>query len=142
MSAPIKASMLLLDTGPLLALVNRRDRNHTWIRGILACYKGRVVTCEAVISEAWFLAQSRLSPPSSLLALLERLPLEIISAWSSRTLDLVRRYADLPMDVADSCLVALAEGAPESIVVTTDKRDFSLYRMHGKEPVPVLFPDM
>jgi predicted nucleic acid-binding protein len=142
MSALIKASMLLLDTGPLLALVNRRDRNHTWIRGILAGNKGRLVSCEAVISEAWFLAQSRLSPPSSLLALLERLPLEIIPAWGSHTLDLVRRYADLPMDVSDSCLVALAEDAPESIVVTTDKRDFSLYRMHGKEPVPVLLPDM
>lgn len=56
MSRTSDASTLLLDTGPLLALVNRRDRYHAWARDLLAERRGPLVTCEAVISEAWFLA--------------------------------------------------------------------------------------
>jgi predicted nucleic acid-binding protein len=140
MNALTGASTLLLDTGPLLALVNRRDRHHAWVRGLLAGFDGHLVTCEAVISEAWFLAQSRLSPPERLLVLLERLALEVVPAWGPRALELVWKYRDQPMDVADACLVVLAEAETGRVVVTTDARDFSVYRMHDQQSVPTLMP--
>ena len=135
-----RMSTLLVDTGPLLALVNRRDRYHEWVRSQLAGYTGRLVTCEAVLSEAWFLAQSRLAPPTALLDLLARLPLEIRPAWRPRVLEHLRKYADRPMDVADACLVALAEEADGAVVLTIDRADFSVYRMHGRQRVPTLMP--
>lgn len=140
MNATLDAATLLLDTGPLLALVNRRDRNHAWARDLLAGHGGRLVTCEAVISEAWFLAQSCLSRPEQLLVLIERLPLAVVSAWGPRALELVRKYADQPMAVADACLVVLAEEDPGRVVTTTDIRDFSVYRMQGQREVPAVMP--
>ena len=131
---------LLLDTGPLLALVNRRDAHHAWARELLGRYRGRLITCEAVVSEAWFLAQSRLAPPERLLVLLERLPLEVVPAWGPRALTLVRKYADRPMDVADACLVVLAEEDGRRAVATVDVEDFTVYRLHGRGAVPVVTP--
>lgn len=106
----------------------------------LAGYRGRLVTCEAVLSEAWFLAQSQLSPPESLLSLLERLPLEVVPGWGQRALEYVWQYRDQPMDVADACLVALAGEEASGVVVTIDFRDFSVYRLHDGRSVPVLMP--
>lgn len=134
------ASAILLDTGPLLALVNRRDAHHAWARELLGGYRGRLLTCEAVVSEAWFLAQSRLKQPERLLLLLERLPLEVVPAWGPRALALVRKYADRPMDVADACLVVLAEAEARRVVATIDMEDFAVYRLRGREAVPTLTP--
>ncbi len=139
-SAAANISALLVDTGPLLALVNRRDRHYEWVRTLLAGYTGRLFTCEAVLSEAWFLAQSRLAPPTTLLDLLDRLPLEVVPAWPPRVLALLRKYADRPMDVADACLVALAEEKEGRVVLTIDREDFSLYRLHSQQNVPTLMP--
>lgn len=140
MSTSFEASTLLLDTGPLIALVNRRDRNYTWIRDLLAGYRGRLATCESVISEAWFLAQTRLDPPAQLLVLLERLPIDVLQAWRPRTYELMKKYAGQPMAVADACLIVLAELDEGRVVVTTDSRDFSVYRMRRNKQVPTLQP--
>ncbi len=120
--------------------VDRRDRHHIWIRDSLAAYRGRLATCESVISEAWFLAQTRLTPPDQLLVLLDRLPIDVIQSWRPRTLELVKKYADKPMDIADACLIVLAESEESSVVVTTNSRDFSVYSMRGNKHVPTLQP--
>lgn len=135
-----ESSTLLLDTGPLLALVNRRDRHHAWARDELSAFRGRLITCEAVLSEAWFLAWKQLSPPDRFLTLIEGLPLHVEPAWNSRVLALLRKYSDQPMSVADASLVALAEAEPGRVVMTIDRRDFTVYRMHGRKDVPTLMP--
>ena len=57
-----------------------------------------------------------------------------------RILALMEKYRDLPMDFADACLVTMSEEEKESLVVTLDKKDFSVYRRYGRQTVPVLAP--
>ena len=58
-----------------------------------------------------------------------------------RLAELIRKYADHPMDFADACLVYLSEQTRESKIVTIDRADFTAYRRHGREPIPLLLPD-
>jgi predicted nucleic acid-binding protein len=53
---------------------------------------------------------------------------------------LMKKYADRPMDFADACLVVMSEQKPDSIVVTLDARDFSVYRRHGRSVIPYISP--
>jgi uncharacterized protein len=57
-----------------------------------------------------------------------------------RILALMEKYRDLPMDFADACLVTMSEEEKEALVVTLDKKDFSVYRRYGRQAVPVLSP--
>jgi hypothetical protein len=57
-----------------------------------------------------------------------------------RILVLMEKYRDLPMDFADACLVTMSEEEKESLVVTLDKKDFSVYRRYGRHAIPVLAP--
>ena len=50
------------------------------------------------------------------------------------------RYANVPMSLADACLVRMAELHPEASVCTLDS-DFTIYRRHGRDPIPLLKPD-
>jgi predicted nucleic acid-binding protein len=50
-----------------------------------------------------------------------------------------RKYADVPMSVADACLVRLAEQLGQCAVLTLD-RDFSVYRRHGRQVIPLITP--
>ena len=57
-----------------------------------------------------------------------------------RILGLMEKYQDLPMDFADACLVTMSEEEKDSLVVTLDKKDFSVYRRYGRHAVPLLTP--
>jgi hypothetical protein len=57
-----------------------------------------------------------------------------------RLADLVKKYADHPMDFADACVVCMAEQNKDCKVITIDKDDFTVYRRHGREPIPLLLP--
>ena len=57
-----------------------------------------------------------------------------------RILALMEKYRDLPMDFADACLVTMSEEEKDSLVVTLDKKDFTVYRRYGRQAVPILAP--
>ena len=135
----MKASAYVLDTGPLIALLNRREQHHAWARTTLDTLNAPVLTCEAVVSEAWFLARRGGGDPQHVLDLLHILGAAIVPSWSPRTEELLRRYANRA-SVADAALLALAEAEAGRIVVTTDREDFSLYRIHQRRSVPTLMP--
>jgi len=54
-------------------------------------------------------------------------------------LKLVQKYADVPMSLADACLVRMAEMLPDPVVLTTDS-DFRVYRRHSRQIVPCVMP--
>ena len=54
-------------------------------------------------------------------------------------LGLMDKYADVPMSLADACLVRMSETLPDSMVLTTDS-DFKIYRRHSRQVVPCLMP--
>ena len=54
---------------------------------------------------------------------------------------LLEKYADVPMSLADACLVRMAEHYDDAVVLTLDRNDFAIYRQHGKKKIPLLVPD-
>lgn len=136
------ATEVLLDTGPLVAYLNRNDRHHEWA---VECWKALfdpLWTCEAVISEAVFLLQSDGAGAEPILQLLERQIIRVEFAMDAHRADvirLLRKYADQPMSLADACLVRMAELTDRCQVFTTDS-DFAVYRRKGRHVIPLLAP--
>ena len=135
------AENALVDAGFLIALLSRRDRHHRWAAAQVPDSVLPWKTCEAVLSEAFRLLGPRGRP--GLAALLRRSA--VIAAFEladelHRVLDLMQKYADVPMSLADACLVRMTETMAGPIVLTTDA-DFRLYRRHGRQVVPCRLPE-
>lgn len=131
-----------LDTGPLVALLDRRDRYHQWASGHWADVTLPVLTCESVLSEACFLLQHLPRGPAAILELLDRGAVRMAYAVET-DVDALRRlmtrYADVPMSLADACLVRIVERHPATTVLTLD-RDFRIYRAQGRRVIPSIMP--
>jgi uncharacterized protein len=136
------ATKVLLDTGPLVAYLNRNDRHHEWAVRSWSALSDPLWTCEPVLSEAVFVLQSENADADPILRLLERRIVRIDFAFETHRSDvsrLLRKYADRPMSLADACLVRMSELADASQVFTTD-RDFLVYRRKGRHVIPLLSP--
>jgi len=136
------AGPVLVDTGPLVAALRARDRHHGWTRAQLAALPGPLFTCEAVLSESFFLLQAVPKGHEALAALIDRGVVEVRFDFQDereRTLRLLRKYADTPMSFADACLVRMSELHREACVLTLD-HDFVTYRRNGRERIPLLAP--
>ncbi|MGA3007059.1 MAG: PIN domain-containing protein [Opitutaceae bacterium] len=134
-SSDIFARTLLLDTGPLVAAIDRTDRHHTWARRTLPQLKGRAVTCEACLAEALHLLENSPAAITALRGFLERM--EVVSVVATELSTVFQRLADFApaMDLADACLVVLQRRIPTSIVITTEHRDFATYRIPFLSPL-------
>lgn len=133
---------LILDTGPLVAALSHRDRYHRWAVGRLAEAAPPLLTCEAVLGEACHLLRRVPGGPDAVLGFLASGAVEVrlqLDSESERIRRLMARYADQPMSLADACLVRLAEIEAGSTVLTLDFH-FRVYRMHGRQVIPVLMP--
>jgi len=134
---------IIVDTGPLVALLNGRDRYHTWAREMFDAATPPLATCEAVISEACFLLRGIKGGSQAVFGLLERGVIDIAFRLVPNRASiqaLMNRYADVPMSVADACLVRMIEMDQKAAVMTLDG-DFRVYRRHGRQVVPVLMPE-
>jgi predicted nucleic acid-binding protein len=132
---------ILLDTGPLVALLNRRDAFHSWSVEQAGRLGPPFFSCEAVIAEAHFLLAGVHQGNQRLIDLIAsgRIDLSFTFAdFADRIGDLMLSYADVPMSFADACLVCMAEHE-ESTVFTLDS-DFRIYRKHRKEALHLLIP--
>lgn len=137
------AGELLLDTGALVSLLDRSQHRHLAFTEYFDSWSGEVVTTEAVLTEAiHLLARVRGGPVACLDFVLSGgailVPASNASLGRARTL--IEQYRDLPMDYADATLVALAEDIDTNLVFTTDQRDFSVYRIGGRQEFTILPP--
>jgi uncharacterized protein len=133
---------VLLDTGPLVAFLKRRDRYHDWARQEMAAVSPPLLTCESVLSEACFLVRHEPGGRTAVLDLVRRGLVAVafdLGREAAAVQKLLGRYADVPMDLADACLVRLAELTSGSVLLTLDS-DFGIYRMHGRQVIPVRIP--
>lgn len=135
---------IILDTGPLIAFLNPRDGYHRWAREQWARASPPFLTCEAVVAEACFLAH-RLATgaQSAVISLIERGVLDVsfrLGDEAGAVRRMMKKYHDIPMSLADACLVRMSRRHPGSVVLTLDG-DFRIYRRSGREPVPVRMPD-
>lgn len=134
------ARSVLVDTGLLTALLSRRDRHHEWAKRTAIHRPPPWKTCEAVLSEAFFLLGTAGRPALS--ALLERgqlVPAFDLASELSAVLGLLGKYQSVPMSLADACLVRMAETLPSPVLLTTDS-DFRVYRRHSRQIVPTIMP--
>ena len=126
---------LLLDTGALVSLLDRGQRRHSEFAGFFQTWRRETVTTEAVLTEATHLL-ARVS--GGAIACLDfvlsggALLVPTSAAALRRARELMVQYADCPMDFADATLVVLAEDLKTDIVLTTDRKDFSVYRIGGR----------
>ena len=133
---------VLLDTGPLVALLNRRDRYHRWTTEQWADLDPPVLTCEPVLTEACFLLRELSGGSAAVLELVGRGVVKIgygVEAEVEALGKLMTRYAEVPMSLADACLVRMVEQHPGAAVLTLD-RDFRVYRAHGRRVIPAVMP--
>lgn len=121
---------VLLDTGPLVALLSKNDANHARARELFARCAPPFRSCEAVVAEACFLMRKvHTAGPADVVALGARSVYSIaISAeehWTHIEA-LLHKYSDRPISLADACLIRCAEIHQEARIVTFDS-GFSVY---------------
>ena len=136
------AIKVLLDAGPLIGYLNRKDQHHGWAVESWTALSGPLFTCEAVLSEVIFNLQSEGTNLDSILYYLESGIIRLDFSMAENradVLNLLRKYADQPMSLADACLVRMAELNENCQVFTTDK-DFQVYRRKGRSVIPLLAP--
>ena len=135
-------SAILLDTGPLFAYLSEADADHSWAVGQFAAMPGPLLTCEPVLTEAMFLISRRGGDLEALWSFLRRGMIKIefsLNKDFESVAALMRRYSDVPMDLADGCMVRLSEIVNDCRLLTTDS-DFKFYRRFGRQVIPLIYP--
>jgi uncharacterized protein len=139
---------ILADTGLFIALLDRRDQYHSWATRVVQRYQPPFYTCEAVIAEAaYMLARTtRIEGVVALMGLVADGLIAIdfnVADHASRIATLVKRYADIPMDYADACLVVMTEQEQyrKCLILTVDAADFLIYRRNGRSSIPIETPN-
>lgn len=123
--------MILVDAGPLVALIHRGDRHHEACSEALRSFEEPLVTVWPAFTEAVYLLGFSWSAQDTLWEFVDRGALSFLPLDESdvpRMRELMERYRDLPMDLADAALVRVAEREGLDQVFTVDRRDFSVYR--------------
>ena len=121
---------ILLDTGVIVALLDRSERFHSQCVEVLSELSGALVTCEASVAEACYLLRGVLGAPEAVVANVRsgvfQIPVRLIDQAKSVE-NLLKKYRDVPMDLANACLVDLADRLETGRVLTLDG-DFEFYR--------------
>jgi uncharacterized protein len=138
------SKIILLDTGSLIAVLYRRDQFHKWAVKEISKLPTPLLTCEAVITEACFLSQRMLGTSKAVYDFVETGAIKIgfnLEAELNSVKELAVRYQNIPMSLADSCLVRMSEMYPTSFVFTTDS-DFLVYRKNLNQIIPTILHDV
>lgn len=132
----------LVDTGPLVALLNERDRYHEWTSNRLSAVPPPLLTCDAVLTEAFFLLRRHRDGTEALIKLIDQKIVSVAFRFDeehARVGRLIRRYSNLPISFADACLVRMTEIHSDCQLFTFDG-DFQVYRRNGRQVIPTICP--
>ncbi len=132
----------IADTGPLVAFLDRGERNHAWAVERVRELDAPLLVCEPVLAESMHLLARLPKAQDALLGLLEKGALHIafqVAEHVPQLRALRRKYGDRPMSLADACIVRMAELFERHQVFTLDS-DFSVYRKHGREALELIDP--
>lgn len=124
--------MILVDTGPLVALFDPADGSHMRCNETLAAINRPTATTTPVLTEAFHLLGPASIGARRLMDFVSDGGLRVLHLDDSalgRVFELMVQYADAPMDFADASLVALAEQFDLRTVFTIDRADFTFYRI-------------
>ncbi len=131
---------VLLDTSCIVALLDRSEERHRHCAEAVSALEGPLVTCEAVIAESCYLLREAKGAAEAILENVERgaflVPFRLIGN-AARVSRLMKKYADVPMDFADACLVDMAGQFETGRILTLDA-DFRIYRWGRNRPFDLL----
>jgi predicted nucleic acid-binding protein len=133
---------VLIDAGPIVGYLIKSDVHHDWSVKQFIRF-ARFLTCEAVLAESCARLAYFGMDQGKVIDLLNTGALLIdfhVTQHADRVARLMKKYSDQPMDFADACLVVMTERFSDSMVVTLDAEDFSIYRRHERETVPFHAP--
>jgi predicted nucleic acid-binding protein len=135
-------SQVIVDTGVLIALIDRLDNHHNWVVNQLKQITPPLLTCEAVISETWFLLQRVRNGRETLIQLLTQKFVVVqfdFDAELATVISLLNRYQSVPVSLADAELVRMSELYANSLIFTLDS-DFQIYRKNRDRQIPLIIP--
>jgi predicted nucleic acid-binding protein len=127
--------LILVDAGPLAALVDADDQHHAACVAALKGVREALGTVWPALTEAMYLLAGQPKAQEALWEILTRGVVQLLPLSSDdvpRTRELMRKYADRPMDMADAAVVRVAEREGIRTIFTVDRKDFSIYRLHGR----------
>ena len=134
---------VILDSGPLIALLDSRDLHHGWARAQWDTIEPPLLTCDAVVAEACSLARHLGDAgEEKVLQFVRRGAVELsfsLAAEMEAVHELVTKHRDVSMSLADACLVRMSELHPASAVFTLD-RALAIYRRSRGRRIPLLYP--
>ena len=131
----------ILDTGPWVALIDRSESRHTECVQWLKNFSGRLYSTEAVLTEVLYILNFSIIARCAALDFVLKSVVEIVpssTASLKKTRNLIKKYADLPMDFADATIVCLANETGMQNIVTFDQKDFSIYRLPKKKSFTIM----
>ena len=139
----MKASAIryLIDAGPLVGALSFRDQWHSWSAGVISTLDEPVFTTEVVFGETCHLLCNERPALLVLVRMVAEKRLNLFPVWTDygdRAAALLARYPQ--MDAGDASLVILSERFPKAKIITTDVRDFTVYRRFRNEALPLLHP--
>ncbi len=137
----MRAYGVLVDAGPLVAIMNRRDRDHDICVGVLKKIEQPLLSTWMSITEAMYLLDFSVDAQNALLEMIERgfltiLEIGALDLPAIRTL--IKKYGDQPVDFADATLVHVAMREELCDIFTLDRRDFGVYRLRRGKSFTVL----
>ena len=131
----------ILDTGPWVALVDRSESRHIdcveWFKN----FSGSLYSTEAVLTEVLYILNFSIIAQCAVLDFVLNSVVEIVPQNKQslqKIKNLMKKYADLPMDFADATLVCLGKDTGIRNIVTFDVKDFNIYRLSGKKRFSLL----
>lgn len=137
---------VLVDTGPIVALLDADERHHDWARQQFESLNAPLLRCESVLSEACFLLRRVGADATLPVSLVRRGVLKVVDLLGSTdaadaVASLMRRYANIPMSLADASLVHILERTENGSIMTLDS-DFRIYRQSRRRVIPLLHPSI
>jgi predicted nucleic acid-binding protein len=132
----------IVDTGPLVAFFDRAETYHRWVAERLERLDAPLLVCEPVLAEAMYLLGGYPKAQDAILELVQSGALSVafrIDEHVGALRSLLQTYSDLPMSLADACIVRMAEIFDRHAVLTLDS-DFLIYRKHGRAPLLLIQP--
>ncbi|HSK29624.1 MAG TPA: PIN domain-containing protein [Candidatus Limnocylindria bacterium] len=123
--------MILVDAGPMIALIHEDDNEHRRCREAFAAMNESLGTVWPALAEAMHLLSFSWQAQEALWEMIEAGAVELLPLGADdfpRMKELMRKYRDLPMDLADAALVRVAERERLRRIFTLDRRDFQIYR--------------
>ncbi|MBT8371463.1 MAG: PIN domain-containing protein [Desulfobacterales bacterium] len=130
-----------IDTGPWVALIDRSETRHVECVQWLKNFSGKLYSTEAVLTEVLYLLNFSITAQCAALDFVLESVVEIVPANTmslKKTKNLMKKYADLPMDFADATIVCLATETRMQNVVTFDRKDFTIYRLPKNQSFTIM----